>query len=117
MFTSFGMLGVGLVTNDVSFSFKPWAWLPILGLVIFSTSVAMLFFFKGMELVGPTNASIISIMEPISTVVFTSIFLHSHLTLQQLIGGVVVIGGSIMAIWFKSKSSKETEEYIKVDGR
>lgn len=110
MFTSFGMLGTGLATGDISFNFKASAWLPILGIVIFSTAMAMLFFFKGMELVGPTNASIISIMEPISTVVFTSIILHSNLTFLQLFGGIIVLGGSILAVRQKMQSSVSNGE-------
>jgi drug/metabolite transporter (DMT)-like permease len=108
MFTSVGMLATGLVTSDISFSFNPSAWLWIICIVIFCTVVAMLFFFKGMELVGPTNAAIISIMEPISIAVFTSIFLHSNLTWLQLLGGGIILGGSVLAIWFKSKSSEGT---------
>lgn len=109
LFSSMGVLVLGLFIDGISFNFKMWAWFPAIGLVLFSTVLAMLFFFQGMELLGPSKASIISMMEPLFTVILMTIIFHDHLTIPQLIGGFVVLIGSILVIWSKEQTkSKET---------
>lgn len=107
LFSSAGVLTAGLVTNSISFSFDRGVWLPIVGLVLCSTIVAMLFFFRGMELVGATKASIISMMEPVFTVILSTLLLHDRLTVIQLAGGVLVLAGAVLAVWSREQGKTQ----------
>jgi len=109
LFSAIGVLVLGLFTHDISFTFETAAWLPIIGIVLFSTVIAMLFFFHGMELLGPAKASIISMMAPVFTVILSTMLLHDHLTILQLIGGAVVLAGAMLVIWSREQHSKEGE--------
>lgn len=105
-FSSIGVLIFGFFTDGLNFSFQPVVWLPILGLVFFSTVIAILFFFRGMELIGPAKASVISMMEPVFTVILSTIFLQDRLTSVQLIGGVFVLTGASFVM--RSREQKRT---------
>jgi drug/metabolite transporter (DMT)-like permease len=110
LFSAIAMLTVGLFTSDISFNFTTITWLPILGLALFSTVVAILFFFLGMELLGPSKASIISMTEPVFTVLFSVVLLQDILSAAQLVGGAIVLAGSMLVIW-----SKEPKNIVKED--
>lgn len=101
LFSSVGVIISGMITNDISFGFEVSSWFPILAIVLFSTVLAMIAFFHGLELVGPTKASIISMTEPVFTVIFSAIFIGDRLTFIQLIGGLLVISGAVLTVWSK----------------
>jgi drug/metabolite transporter (DMT)-like permease len=101
--SSIGVIIIGAFTDDINFNFKAFTWLPLSGLVLFSTVVSMIFFFRGMELLGPTRASIISMTEPLFTVVLSTIILHDRLTIYQIIGGAAVLTGSMLVVWWSEQ--------------
>jgi drug/metabolite transporter (DMT)-like permease len=104
LFSSIGVLILGVFMDGINFHFKAFTWFPIAGLVLFSTVISMLFFFRGMELLGPTKASIISMTEPLFTVILSTLLLHDHLTIFQLIGGLIVLTGSMLVVWTKEQN-------------
>jgi drug/metabolite transporter (DMT)-like permease len=104
LFSSVTVLSTGLVMKDINFNFEKGVWFPILGLVLLSTVLAILTFFRGMEILGPTKASIISMLEPVFTVIFSTILLHEHMTMLQLIGGTAVLAGALFAVWSKNEN-------------
>jgi len=97
----------GLVTNNLKFGFKPFGWWGILGLVLFSTIIAIVTFFAGMELVGSTNASIISTLEPVVTVILAVIFLQERLNMVQCFGGLLILAGALFVIYQPTDIQKE----------
>lgn len=103
LFSSFGVLVLGAFTEGVNFRFDSTVWFPIVGLVLFSTVLAMVSFFYGMELLGPMKTSIISMTEPVFTVIFSAILLKDHLTALQLTGGAVVLGGAMLVVWSREQ--------------
>ena len=52
-FAGVGVFATSFFTEPLSFSFRAAAWGPIAGLALFSTVVAILAFFRGLELLGP----------------------------------------------------------------
>ncbi|MFI5729457.1 DMT family transporter [Kribbella sp. NPDC051587] len=74
-----------------------WLWLATLSLV--STVAAILLFFAGMARVGPSVASILSILEPVVTVVAAALVFHEHLSAVQGIGGAVVLAAVLIVQW------------------
>jgi drug/metabolite transporter (DMT)-like permease len=77
----------GLATREIDFNFGVRAWIPISGIVLLSTVLAILAFFWGLDLLGSTKASLICMTEPVFTVVISSIAFNQRLTAGQLIGG------------------------------
>ncbi|SDX94573.1 Threonine/homoserine efflux transporter RhtA [Micromonospora pattaloongensis] len=88
----------GAATGTLRFDFAPSGWLPVLGLAVVSTVVAIGAFFAGMSLIGPTSASILSMFEPVVSIVAAWLLLDSPMTVPQLVGGAVVLAGAVLAV-------------------
>jgi drug/metabolite transporter (DMT)-like permease len=104
LFSAIGVLIPGLLSGEINFHFETGTWFPIIGLVLCSTILAILFFFRGIELLGPAKASIISMMEPVFTVVFSTLLLSDKSTVIQLIGGATVLTGAILVIRLRQQT-------------
>lgn len=76
---------------------SPLAYTAGAGLALFSTVFAMVTFFKGLPLLGPTRTSIISVLEPAFTVVLAVLFLGDSIGLPQLAGIVLIVAGAAAA--------------------
>lgn len=97
VFAAVGVYLLSRFTGGISFSFGAGAWLSVFGLAFFSTIVAILSFFRGLELLGPTRSSILSMMEPVFTVIFSLLLLNDVLTPAQFAGGVAVLAGAVLS--------------------
>ncbi len=73
------------------------SWLPLLGLGLVSTAIAIQAFYAGVRRVGGARAALISTVEPVYTVVLAMILFGERLTAMQLVGGALVIGAVILA--------------------
>jgi drug/metabolite transporter (DMT)-like permease len=82
---------VGLAGGGVSLTFGAtgWSWLVVLVLV--STVGAILLFFAGLARVGPTLASLLSIVEPVVTVAAAAAVFGERLSGAQYVGGALVL--------------------------
>lgn len=108
LFAACGLLTVGIVTQTINFEFDPAVWLVIAGIILFSTIMAIFTFFRGLEYLGSTRASIISMTEPFFTVIFSFILFHDKLNMFQFIGGGAVLTGAGLAILSKSRKQDAT---------
>ena len=104
LFTALGLLVSGLASGQIGFSFEGTAWFSILGLTLFSTVLAILTFFKGLELLGSTKSSILSMIEPVFTIIFSTVLLGESFTLRQLGGGLLVVAGAVFIVLAQSRS-------------
>lgn len=95
-FAGVGALGTSFFTAPLDFSFRPAVWGPIAVLVLFSTITALLTFFRGLKILGPARASILSMSEPLFTALGAAIMLHERLTMVQFIGGAAVLAGAVL---------------------
>ncbi len=73
------------------------SWLPILGLGLVATAIAIQTFYAGVKRVGGARASLISTVEPVYTVVLAMLLFGERLTPVQLAGGALVIVAVILA--------------------
>jgi len=73
-----------------------------LGMAILSTVIPSFLVSKSIKIIGSSNFSIIGSIGPISTIILANIFLEETLSIYQVIGTVVVIGG----VFLVSKSKK-----------
>jgi drug/metabolite transporter (DMT)-like permease len=103
-----GAFGTFLVTGfvrggpDLGFAPIGWLWLGALALV--STVGAILLFFAGMARVGPSVASILSILEPVVTVVAAAAVFGETLTVTQWLGGSLVLAAVLIVQWPRRQS-------------
>ena len=67
------------------------------GLALCSTILALITFFAGLPKVGPTRASIISMLEPVFTAVLAVLLLHEGLEPLQTVGIALVVAGAVAA--------------------
>jgi len=73
------------------------AWVPLVGVGIVSTALALQTFYAGARRIGAAQASLVSTVEPIYTIVLASILFNERLTPVQLLGGALVIIGVVIA--------------------
>lgn len=104
LFAAISFLFGGLYSNSLSFQFDPIGWLPIIGVAIFSGILAMATFFAGMKIIGPTKASILSMIEPVVTIFFSALLLQEKMSVIQAIGGLIVLLGAILVILAREKT-------------
>jgi drug/metabolite transporter (DMT)-like permease len=91
--------------TDLTFAPIGWLWLAAVALV--STVAAILFFFAGMARVGPSVASILSIFEPVVTVVSAAIVFGEQLSAVQWFGGALVLASVAIVQWPSRQSLPE----------
>lgn len=104
------MLTAGVAGESLDFSLSPLAWAAIAGIVAFATIMAMLTLFRGLDLIGPTRASILSMVEPLITYAFAALCFGERLTPLQLAGGAAVIAGAAMVVWSRAKNEESGEK-------
>jgi drug/metabolite transporter (DMT)-like permease len=85
-----------LATGDFDTGFGGGAWVALAGLVLISTILAITTFFLGLELVGPSTASIVSAIEPAWTVALAAIVFGETLGAIQLAGGALVLSAVVL---------------------
>ena len=71
-------------------------WLLVISLGILGTLVPLLSINIGLQLIGAARGSVIVTLQPVFTVLFSTIFLDETLSLQQWLGGVVVVAAIVL---------------------
>jgi drug/metabolite transporter (DMT)-like permease len=90
--TLVGAVGGDLHLGDVSAA--GFGWLAAIAVV--STVVAVSLFFAGLKRVGPSTASILSTVEPVTTVLLAFLIFGESLGPVQLAGGALVVGAVLV---------------------
>lgn len=73
------------------------AWFGLVGIGVVSTFVAVLAFYAGAHRIGAARASIVSTVEPIWTITLASLLFAESLGPLQLLGGVLILVGVVIA--------------------
>jgi drug/metabolite transporter (DMT)-like permease len=102
--TSVLYIGIGLAAGRLSLAFAPSTWLPIGLIITVSTLLAIPAFFRGIEILGSSRASIVSMTEPLFTIGVSIVLFGDRLGWQQIIGGVLVLGGTALVTTSRSRS-------------
>jgi drug/metabolite transporter (DMT)-like permease len=71
-------------------------WGSILAIALGSTVLAVNLFFAGLKRVGPTNASVLSTFEPVTTVFLAFLFFGEEIGPMRLAGGLLIIVAVIL---------------------
>ncbi len=85
----FGMLAF---TSGAHFPASNSGWLAMLGIVVLSTIIPVVTFLAGLERIGPTNAAMLSTLEPVVTVLLAAwLFGEKLMPIVMLGGGLIIV--------------------------
>ena len=76
----------------------PW-WVPLLGLAVVAGVLAYSAGIGAARLLGATVASFVGLTEVVAAVVIAWVLLGQQMSLVQLIGGALIIGGVVLVRW------------------
>ena len=85
------------------------AWPHLLGVGIIATAIALQAFYAGARRIGAAQASLVSTVEPIYTIVLATLLFGEMLGPVQVVGGVLVIGGVLLA-QLGEKGARQVDE-------
>lgn len=71
-------------------------WWAIGGMVVLGTVVPVVTFLAGLERIGPTNAAMVSTLEPVVTVVLATLLLGETLQPIAIVGGALILAGVLL---------------------
>ncbi len=67
------------------------SWLGVAGIVLVATVIPVVTFLAGLERIGPTNASMLSTLEPVVTVLLAAWIFSEHLEAITIVGGGLIL--------------------------
>jgi drug/metabolite transporter (DMT)-like permease len=82
---------------SAALNYSAAAWLSIAYLGMFGTVIGFLWYFQGIQLIGPSRAAVFINFVPVNGVLLAALFLGEPLTLSLLSGGLLVISGAYLA--------------------
>ena len=95
----------GIASGQLSFNFSAYLWIVVLFLMLLSTVVPIILFWQGVKVIGPSNASIVAMVEPLTTVILARVFLKEIFTCSQTLGGVLILAG-ILVLGYSAHQSR-----------
>jgi drug/metabolite transporter (DMT)-like permease len=83
--------GTLTLVNGAHFPASSSGWWSLAGIVILATVIPVVTFLAGLERIGPTNASLLSTLEPVVTVLLAAWLFAERLETITLIGGALIL--------------------------
>jgi len=105
LFATCSMFVVAQADGGLSFAFDTAGWWALAGIVVFSTVLAISCFFRGLQLIGSTKASVISMVEPVVTILFSAVLFGERLSGMQWLGACAVIAGAVLIVMGKQEAA------------
>jgi drug/metabolite transporter (DMT)-like permease len=88
---------------NISWSLQAWVWVLLISAV--STIIAITTFFQGVQLIGPSRSSIISSIEPVTSIIAASVVFTESLNIYQSVGGLLIVLATLVTA-FSEKTQK-----------
>jgi drug/metabolite transporter (DMT)-like permease len=83
--------GVLMGINGTHFPTTNTGWLSVAGIVLIATVIPVATFLAGLERIGPTNASLLSTLEPVVTVLLAWLIFGERLQPITAVGGALIL--------------------------
>ncbi len=83
--------GILMLLNGPHLPATSTGWTAILAIVMITTVLPVAAFLGGLERIGPTNAAMMSTLEPVVTVILGAVWLNETLRPMTLIGGALIL--------------------------
>jgi len=91
--------GVAAFAHGLHLPARPAGWVAVLAVAMVGGVMAILFFFEGMERVGPVRASVFSTVEPLCSVLLAALLLGEAITPLRVLGGGFILASVILLAW------------------
>ena len=85
-----------LAGKNVSLPDSPEQWFWVLFLSIVNTGIGCYLYFSDVSKLPVANVSILGYLEPLSSVIFAVILLHETLSIPEIVGAVLILGGAVV---------------------
>lgn len=95
-FSAGAVYGMLTFANGAHFPASPSGWLVILGIIFISTIIPVTTFLAGLDRIGPTNAAMLSTIEPIVTVLLATWLFGDQLQPIVLVGGGLILTAVVL---------------------
>lgn len=97
-----GAIGAAAVAalTHTSLSVSDWSprlWVLLVLIVLVPTFAAVVLYLEGIRGLGPSQAAIVSTLEPLFTIVMAAVVLGERLAAVQFLGAAFVVGGVVLA--------------------
>lgn len=86
----------GLLTGQLNFNFGLQAWVAIALIALVSTVAGIVAFLKGLKIIGASQASIISTIEPLVTAALSLLLFEERLSAPQFAGGGLILLATVL---------------------
>lgn len=86
----------GIMTKQLSLTLTPSAWLISIVVALLASVVAQVLFQSGNKIIGAPSAAIISVLEPVTSVLMGIVFLKEIITAKAGIGCACVLFGIVL---------------------
>jgi drug/metabolite transporter (DMT)-like permease len=97
IFASAGVVyGVLTAINSPHWPASSLGWFSVIGVTLIATVVAVASFLAGLKLIGPTDASMLSTLEPVVTVLLAALLFGEMLPPLSLLGGGLILAAVIL---------------------
>ncbi len=96
----------GFARGDISFALTGEAWLYVLGGALLNALVATTLFQVGVRLAGASTAAMLSVLEPITSVIFGMLLLGEGTTLQKAAGCLLILCSVVLITAAEAKTDK-----------
>lgn len=91
LFSSISVLIYGIFTDSISFRIEAYSYVSSLALAILCTVFALMAFNKGVKIIGSTYASILSTLEPITSIVLSAIIFSEGIYINTIVGSLLIL--------------------------
>jgi drug/metabolite transporter (DMT)-like permease len=109
IFASAGTVyGILIAFNGIHPPATSLGWINITGIVLVATVIPVIAFLAGLERIGPTNAAMLSTLEPVVTVLLAAWVFGERLQSIALLGGGLIL---IAVIILTRGETSEVEEF------
>ena len=100
----------------ITFVTKPWnisvtfdfvTFLVLMLIIVFGTIIAFILYLTGVNIIGPTKASIIACIEPVAATICATLFLGVTFDFLDVIGFLCIISTIFIVAYFDKKTKKK----------
>ena len=103
---TFGIAAIGAAVLTLAagqslstLTWQPRAWWLLGAIVIVPTFIAVVLYLQGIRGLGPSQAAVVSTLEPLFTIVLAWVILGQSLSALQIAGAALVLGGVVASEW------------------
>ncbi|QES47216.1 hypothetical protein DEJ50_04585 [Streptomyces venezuelae] len=104
LWSAVSLAAVAVPAGRFDLGFEPSGWAAVAAIAVLSTAMPIALFFVGAKKLGATGASILSMLEPVVGVLAAWALLGESVTLLQLAGGAILLGGAVLSVYTPTDS-------------